>query len=73
MSINKCICDAKNQNRRGIRLQHFKPCNTAEYHDLIYINSILSIPEETTIDPKELRNNGYVKPFQQVSLDLDKV
>ena len=38
---------------------------TSEYHDLGYTNNILSGPEETPIDPKELSNKGYVKPFQQ--------
>ena len=45
----------------------------SEDHDLGYINSILSSPEETPINPKEFRNKGYVKPFQQGRLDLDKI
>ena len=32
---------------------------------------ILSITEETPINHKELRNKGYVKPFQKGSLELD--
>ena len=43
----------------------------AEDHDLGYIKSILSSPEETSIDPKELKNKGYVKPFKKGSLYLD--
>ena len=36
---------------------------TSEYHYLGYIKMILSSPEDTPIEPKELRNKGYVKPF----------
>ena len=35
----------------------------SEDHDIGYIKIILSIPEETPIDPKELRNKRSVKPF----------
>ena len=44
---------------------------TSDNHDLIYIERILSIPEEKPIEPKELRNKGYVKYFQQGLLYLD--
>ena len=44
---------------------------TSEYHDLGYIKRILSSPEEKPIEPKELKNKGYVKPFKQGLLDLD--
>ena len=43
---------------------------TSEDNDIGYIQGILSIPEETPIDPKELRKNGYVKPFQKGRLEL---
>ena len=44
---------------------------TLQDNDLRYIKRILSSPEETLIEPKEFRNKGYVKPFHQVSLDLN--
>ena len=44
---------------------------TSEYRDTGCINRILSSPEDTPIEPKELRNKGYVKPFQQGLLHLD--
>ena len=34
-------------------------------------SKVFSVPEETSIDPKEFRNKGCVKPFQQVHLNLD--
>ena len=43
----------------------------SEDHDLGYIKSILSSTQETTIDPKQFRNKGYVKPFQQGNMELD--
>ena len=44
---------------------------TSYYCDLRYINRSLSFPEETPIEPKELRNKGYFKPFQQVHMELN--
>ena len=41
---------------------------TSEDHDLVYINNILSGPEETLVDPKWLINKGYVKHFQKVHM-----
>ena len=41
------------------------------YHDIGYIKRILSSPEETYIYPKELRNKGCVKPFQQGHMELE--
>ena len=46
---------------------------TSEDHDLRYIKKTLFSPEETPIDPKYLRNKGYVKHSQQGRLDLDNV
>ena len=37
----------------------------SEDHDMGYIKSILSSTEETPIEPKELINKGYVKPFKK--------
>ena len=42
----------------------------SDYHDLGYIKNILFSPEETPVNPKELRYKGYVKPFQKVCLEL---
>ena len=44
---------------------------TSEDRDIGYIKRILSIPEETPIDPKELIKKGYAKPFQKGRLELD--
>ena len=44
---------------------------TSEDHDLGYIKSIISIPDETTINPKELRNSANVKPFQHGRLEME--
>ena len=44
-----------------------------EDNDLGQIKKILSSPEEKPIDPKELINQGYVKPFQQGRLDLENL
>ena len=43
----------------------------SEDYDFGYIKRILYSTEETHIEPKELRNKGYVKPFQQERLGLD--
>ena len=45
--------------------------DTSEDHYLGYIKRILSSPEEANIDPKEFRNKGYVKHFQQGRLELE--
>ena len=45
--------------------------DTSEDHDISYIESILYGPEDIPIHPKELRNNGYVKPFHKRFLDLE--
>ena len=42
----------------------------SEDHDIGYIQRILSIPDKTPIDSKELRKNGCVKPFQKGHLEL---
>ena len=44
---------------------------TAYDNDLRYINSILSVTEETPIYHKELIKNRYVKPFQKGCLELE--
>ena len=44
---------------------------TLEGHGLGYINNILSGMQETPIEPKELRNKGYIKPFQQESMEFN--
>ena len=44
--------------------------DTSEDHDIVYIKRILSGPEETTIDPKELINKGYVRTFNQGHIEL---
>ena len=44
-----------------------------EDSDLGYIQRILYSPEEKPIDPKELINMVYVKPFHQGCLYLDNV
>ena len=41
---------------------------TSEDHDIGYINYILSGPEETSVNPKEFNNKGYVKPFHKLCL-----
>ena len=43
---------------------------TSEDNDLGNIKNILSRLEETPIEPKELREKGYIKPFQKLSLEL---
>ena len=43
---------------------------TSEDHDLGYFKRILSSPKETPIYPKQFRNKGYVKPFQQGRQDM---
>ena len=43
---------------------------TAEENDLEYINNILSGPEETPVESKELIKKGHVKPFHQRHLEF---
>ena len=43
---------------------------TSEDHDIGYTKNVLSCMEETLVNPNDLSNKCYVKPFQQGNMEL---